>query len=228
MNKRPLLIAGVALAAVTGWIYSDPGTGNRAVASQPPEQTRPAQQQDDLLAERTKGSADAPMTMYEAADFQCPACLVFFDSTLPALEEEYINTGKLKLVFLNFPIPQLHPNAPAAHEFAMCAARQQKFWLIHDYLYNTQEIWAPLSDPAGYFMGLADSAGLDREPLRSCLSSGEASSMIGAEARMAFDAGVQSTPSLILEGGLIRGAAPMHALRPLLDSIYAVRTAEQR
>ncbi len=226
--KRGLVVtvavAAFGAAALSGWIYaSSPG---RSVESDAQSSERSGGQQDALLAARTKGSIDAPMTMFEVGDFQCPACRIFFTETLPRLQEEYISTGKLKLVFINFPIPQSHPNAPAAHEFAMCAAHQDKFWPVHDLLYENQDAWAPLPDPATYFMGLADSAGVERGELQRCLESGTVRSLVGAEARMAFDAGVTSTPSLILEGGVIRGAAPIEALRPILDSIFLARTEE--
>ena len=110
--KRGLVVtvavAAFGAAALSGWIYaSSPG---RSVESSAQSSERSAGQQDALLAARTKGSVDAPMTMFEVGDFQCPACRIFFTETLPKLQEEYISTGKLKLVFINFPIPQSHPN----------------------------------------------------------------------------------------------------------------------
>jgi protein-disulfide isomerase len=195
----------------------------------PENPTSPRQhfRQGDLSDARTKGSADAPLTLYEFADFQCPACLILFDSTISHLDEEYLATGKLKIVFFNFPIPELHSNANAAHEFAMCAAAQDRFWPVHDLLFNHQESWAPLEDPAPYFEMLADSAGLNSDSLAACLESGELRAIIERERNAAARAGIRSTPSLVLEGGLIEGAVPLPALRGILDSIYADRTTGQ-
>jgi protein-disulfide isomerase len=179
-----------------------------------------------LLAERTKGAADAPITIIEASDFQCPWCRRFWAETLPALDSAYIETGKAKLIFLNLPIPQLHPNAPAAHEFAMCAAMQNHFWRVHDLLYGNQDAWAPLKDPEPYFRLLADSAGLDRSKLQTCFQTGAVRRLIQQEVEMNERGGIRSTPSFIIENGLLQGAQPFEVWRPILDSIFAAKTGK--
>jgi len=183
-------------------------------------------QSDELmLAARTKGSDRAPIVIYEVSDFQCPYCRQFWEETLPALEREYINTGKARLTFLNFPIPQLHPNAQAAHEAAMCAALQDRFWRMHDLLYQHQASWARLPDPLPYFLGLADSARVDRDSVETCLKGGRIRQLVQGEAQASWNAGVRSTPSFIVQGLLLAGSAPIAEFRPILDSIYTARTA---
>lgn len=179
---------------------------------------------DRSIAARTLGAQNAAITVYEVSDFQCPYCRDFFESTLPAVKQEFVNTGKLRIVFVNFPIPQLHPNAPSAHEFALCAADQGKFWPIHDLLYHHQNDWAKLPDPRPYFFGLADSAHLANAQLRSCLMGGTARELLQADVQAAARAGVHSTPSFIINGGLLSGAVPMKDLRPILDSVYRAAT----
>ena len=185
------------------------------------------QQQTGMLAQRTKGSPDAPLTVFEISDFQCPYCRAFWEETLPAMEREYIDSGKLKLVFVNLPLTQIHPNAAAAHEFAMCAAVQDRFWPVHDLLYRYQEQWARLSDPGPYFMELADSAGLAAGELRDCFNTGAVRGIVQQEVEMNFRSGVSSTPSFVVEGILVPGVAPIEAWRPLLDSLYAAKTQGQ-
>jgi len=180
-----------------------------------------------MLAARTKGSSQAPIVIYEVSDFQCPFCRQFWEETLPALEREYINTGKARLTFLNFPIPQLHANAQAAHETAMCAAQQDKFWRMHDLLYQHQEAWARLPDPGPYFLGLADSARADREAVETCLGAGRIRQLVQGETQASWNAGVRSTPSFIVQGLLLAGSAPIGDFRPILDSIYAARTTRR-
>ncbi len=102
----------------------------------------------DPLAGRTRGSARAPVTVYEMSDFQCPYCRRFALETFPALDAAYIATGKVRWVFINFPLTSIHPNALAAAELAICAAQQDAFWRVHDLLYKYQDIWAPLKEPA--------------------------------------------------------------------------------
>ena len=75
------------------------------------------------LAPRTRGAATAPITVYEMSDFQCPYCRRFALNTFPDLDREYIATGKVRWVFINFPLTMIHPNAAAAAEVAMCAAK---------------------------------------------------------------------------------------------------------
>src|SRR5690348_10355143 len=100
--------------------------------------------QSDPIAARTKGRSDAPITIYEMSDFQCPYCRQFALETLPLLERDYIATGKVRMVFINFPLTNVHKNAIVAAEVAMCAAQQQRFWPMHDLLFRHQPEWAQL------------------------------------------------------------------------------------
>ena len=98
-----------------------------------------AQTPDDLREARTRGSATAPVTMYIMSDFECPYCGDFARGTFQTIEREYVETGRMKVVFVNFPLTSIHPNAEPAAEVAMCAARQNKFWAMHDLLFRHQE-----------------------------------------------------------------------------------------
>jgi len=173
---------------------------------------------------RAKGRADAPVTVYEMADFQCPACRLFALETMPTLDREYIRTGKVRWVFINFPLTSIHPNAVAAAEVAMCAARQGKFWEMHDVLFQRQPEWQARADPEPYLVALSDSAGVDRGPLLECLTAQATRSEVESDAQRAYRAGARSTPSFYIEGGLLRGAAPVAVFRQVLDSVYRVRT----
>ena len=125
-------------------------------------------------------------------------CREFYRVVLPDIEREYIATGKIKLTFVNLPIPQLHPNSPAAHEFAMCAAEQDKFWPVHDLLYQHQAAWSPLESPRELFTIFADSAGLDLEALDGCFDTGATRWIVEQEAQsVAQQANITSTPSFM-------------------------------
>jgi protein-disulfide isomerase len=126
--------------------------------------------QHDPLAARTKGRSNAPITVYEMADFQCPACRDFALTTLPAIERDFIRTGKVRWVFVNFPLTQIHRNAIAAAQVAMCAGRQNRFWAMHDALYQRQPQWASLDQPWPALISLADSAGVQHDLLVTCLN----------------------------------------------------------
>lgn len=184
-----------------------------------------ALRQDDTIAMRAKGSATAPVTVYEISDFQCPYCAQFWRETLPALEREYIAPGKVRLVFVNFPLP-MHPNAEPAAELAMCAARQNKFWAVHDLLYRHQARWEGLQEPGVFFLSLGDSAGANRDSLVACVRSGASRSLVRSDAEGAYRSGARSTPTFYIEGGLLVGAQPIEVFRSVLDSI--IRSKENR
>lgn len=184
-----------------------------------------ADQDGDLLLDaRTRGSPTAPITIYEVSDFQCPWCRKFWEETQPVLEREYVQTGKVRFIFINFPVPQIHPNAAAAHEHAMCAAQQGRFWPMHDLLFSHQATWAEPGDPGPALGALADSAQVERGALAACLAAGKVRALVAGERQATAQAGVRSTPSFIVNGALLAGHAPIDDWRPILDSIYAVVT----
>ena len=185
----------------------------------------PAYPQRDPLASRAKGRPDAPVTVYEMSDFQCPYCRAFTLNTLPALEREYVQPGKVRFVFINLPLTSTHAHALAAAEVAMCAARQNRFWPVHDLLFRRQPQWADLADAGPYLLALGDSAGLDHKRLAQCVSSKATEPEIKADAARAARAGANRTPTFYVEGGLLEGAAPVEVFRQVLDSIYRSKTA---
>lgn len=222
-----VVVGVVAVAGVSWTVVSRGGEGKpppheaRSADSAP---QRTSQSPNLLLAARTKGAPTAPITVYEVSDFQCPYCRQFWETTLPAIDREYIRTGKIRFTFLNLPLTQIHANAAAAHELAMCAARQDRFWPIHDLLYRNQQQWAGLQDPSRYLIGLADSAVIAHDSLSACFEQGSVRGLIQAEAEMNWRAGIRSTPSFVIEGAVLQGAAPIDVWRPILDSVYAEKT----
>jgi protein-disulfide isomerase len=176
------------------------------------------------LDSRSKGSAKAPVTVYEMSDFQCPYCRQFAIETFPQLERDYIKTGKVRWVFINFPLTNIHEHASAAAQLGVCAAQQHGFWQVHDLLYKYQESWAPVKEPGPFFVSLADSAKLSKAALLSCLDSPETLNSVRADAEGAARSGATSTPTFYIEGGLLEGALPVKIFRQVLDSVYEVKT----
>jgi len=183
----------------------------------------PAAASAQELSARTKGRADAPVTVYEMSDFQCPFCRRFWMETFPVIEREYINTGKVRWIFINFPIAQIHPNAVPAAEFAMCAAKQGKFWPAHDRIYETQPEWAPLPDAGPFFAAMIGPLGLNRTQMLGCLERSETLPLIRSDAQGSVRSGAGSTPSFYIEGGMMAGAQPTAVFRRVLDSVVAVK-----
>jgi protein-disulfide isomerase len=225
-----LVLIGIGVAAMAtrkGRQGAGDGTASPPVPATPgPGLPLAVDQEPDLLIPaRTKGDSAAPITIYEVADFQCPACREFWKETLPGLEREYIRTGKARIVFINFPIASIHRNAIAAHVVAMCAAQHGRFWTMHDLLYEQQLEWGQLADPQPLFRRLGAQAGLSADALQSCETTGRARFLVDAETETLARAGVRSTPSFIVQGALLAGAAPLAVWRPILDSIYAAVAA---
>ncbi|HET9150739.1 MAG TPA: thioredoxin domain-containing protein [Gemmatimonadales bacterium] len=209
-----LALAGIALTAAVRARPDAPDTG-----------TGLAQDTAQAADPRALGRRDAPVTIYEMSDFQCPFCRRHALETFPILEREYIATGKVRYVFINFPISQLHPNAEAAAELGLCAARQGKFWPLHDLLFRKQEAWAPLKEPGPYLLGLADSVGLDHPLTVTCLAESAIRRAVEEEAQASMRAGATATPSFYIEGGLLVGAQPIQVFRTILDSIVASKAS---
>jgi protein-disulfide isomerase len=234
LNRTRLAAGGVLVVAAlgAGLIARRSRIGPLAATPVPAADTAPLQPTgpQDRLAARTKGSSTAPITVYEIADFQCPACRTFWQETMPALEREYVTPGKVRVIFLNLPLQEIHPNAAAAHQFAMCAAEQGKFWRIHDHLFERQETWARMDDPSPLFLSMADSAGLARDRLDACLVDESVKTVVLQEREGVMRAGVRSTPSFIIQAGMDRGlfpgAVPIEAWRPILDSLFKATTGK--
>lgn len=218
------LASALILAAALGGFFVARSTGSTPPKAASPSDSAAPAANDPLLDARTKGSPEAPITILEIADFQCPACRVFWEETLPLLQREYVEPGKVRMVFVNLPLVQIHRNAAAAHEFAMCAAAQDRFWPVHDMLFDQQSVWAALDDPSAYFFSVASATGLDADSVDACVTDGRMRNLIMQEAEGVVRAGVQSTPSFVIEGGLLAGAVPIEGWRPILDSIYGAKT----
>ncbi len=175
----------------------------------------------DPLAGRVKGSPTAPVTVYEMSDFQCPYCRQFALETFPVLDSAYVATGKVRWAFINFPLTSIHQNAVAAAEIALCAAKQDKFWPVHDLLYRHQDVWAPLKEPAAFLLSLADSAHLSKPAMLACAKATATDQEVRADAEGASRTGAGSTPTFYIEGGLLVGAQSLPVFRHVLDSVVA-------
>jgi protein-disulfide isomerase len=217
MPSSRVFLASVVVLLLAGGAVALTAAHRRTPA--PPVEAAPAQD-DALLRQRTRGSATATLTVYEMSDFQCPYCRRQAVEVLPIIDREYIAKGQVRWIFLNLPLTQIHPNAVPAAEFAMCAARIDRFWPVHDLLFTYQDKWAPLKDPGAFLMSLADSAGIPRDSMIGCLENHTMLNLVRSEAEGANKSGVTRTPTVYIEGvGMLRGSAPIEAWRAVLDSL---------
>ncbi len=163
---------------------------------------------DDVI----KGDPNAPVTIVEWSDFECPFCARFYSQTLKQIEEQYINTGKVKLVYRDFPL-SFHPNAQKAAEASECAKDQDKFWEMHDLLFESG-----VSGGVASFKQYAAQLGLNTATFNSCLDSGEKAAEVQADMRAGTAAGVRGTPGFIINGQLISGAQPFPAFQQAIEA----------
>ena len=127
--------------------------------------------------------------------------------TIPQIKKNYIDTGKVRYIFRDFPL-SFHPNAQKAAEAAHCAGAQGAYMAMHDKLFSAQSDWSGLAEVNDTFAGYAGDMGLDVAAFRACLESGQFAAQIAQEVQEGQAAGVGGTPSFLINGQLIVGAYP--------------------
>lgn len=173
-----------------------------------------------------KGAANAKVTIVEFSDYQCPFCARFHNNTLPQIQKEYIDTGKVRHVFRNMPLEAIHPQAFKAHEAALCAGDQGKYWQMHDQLFANQRALAPEA-----LVGHAKAAGLDGAAFQQCLSSGKNAGRIREDLAEAERLGLSGTPAFLIgvsgpDGKVktvkfVNGAQPYSNFKAAIDAALA-------
>jgi protein-disulfide isomerase len=172
-------------------------------------------------ASRFKGVESAPITLIEVSDFQCPYCRQFFEQTYRQLDSAYIRTGKVKLAFIHYPLPN-HGQAFAASKAALCAGAQGKFWELHDRLFATQREWTGQPDAPQRFARMAAAAGVNAQQYRDCVDNDRVSSIIVNDIMRASGGGVQGTPTFIFNGQkALSGALTFEQVKAELDALLA-------
>ena len=172
----------------------------------------------NMAGDEYRGNTDAKVTVIEFSDFQCPFCKQHVEETQPALDKEFVDTGKVMWVFKHFPL-SIHPQAPAAGAAAECAADQGKFWEMHEALFANQDKWT-VDDPNPAFEELAKEVGLDAEKFTACLDDGKAAERVTSDMSEGAPF-VQGTPTFIVlyngEGQIIPGALPLDTFKQVLQ-----------
>jgi protein-disulfide isomerase len=135
------------------------------------------------------GKRDAPVTVVEFSDYQCPFCARHFAQTFRAIKSEYIDTGKVRYVFRDFPLESIHPQARKAAEAAHCAGAQGKYWEMHDMLFRNQG--ALMTDNLKDF---ARTLGLDTDAFNACLDQDKHAETVARHLAAGCAAGVTGTP----------------------------------
>ncbi len=217
--------AGALALAIVGWnvvssIFDETARTSAAVEIE----FETPQELLELAQPVVLGNPDAPVTLMEFGDYQCPACQNFFRQAKPILDVSYIEPGRVKFEFYDFPLEGTHPNAFLAARAARCAGDQDRYWDYHDRLFQNQIAWSVEADPAGVLTGYADDLGLDRGEFRSCLRSDRHADVVVANQMLGIQLGAQSTPTVMLNTGDGRATWIDNwttNLRPVLEAALA-------
>ena len=159
-----------------------------------------------------KGKPDAPVTIIEFSDFQCPFCAKFYQEAYPQIIKEYVDTGKVKLVYRDYPLG-FHPNAQKAAEASECAHEQNKFWEMHDKLFENQESLSEVN-----YKKWATELGMDSNKFNDCLDTGKYEEEVQKDLQAGSDAGVSGTPGFFVNHQIISGAVPFAVFKEVIDA----------
>jgi protein-disulfide isomerase len=155
------------------------------------------------------GPADAPVVIVEFSDFQCPFC----SRVVPTLDRILDTYGdKVRLVFRQFPLHRIHPEAQKAAEASLCARDQGKFWEMHDAMFADQRALA-----VAQLKETAAEVGLDADSFAECLDSGRYEEQVDQDLQAGVEAGVSGTPALFVNGRFLSGAQPYDEIAKLID-----------
>lgn len=171
-----------------------------------------AEQQVDVASDDdpARGPDDAKVTIVEFSDFQCPFCKKYVDETLPLVASTY--SSKVRYVFRDFPIDQLHPQATQAAEAAACAADQGKFWEYHDVLFQNQGALDVAS-----LKGYAGKLGLDQATFDACVDSKKHAEEVQADFSDGRANDVTGTPTFFINGRKVVGAQSFATMQKIID-----------
>jgi protein-disulfide isomerase len=198
--------------------------------AQPPIQ--PVDLELNLANSPAKGDQAAPVVLVEFSDYQCPFCGRAFENTFPEIDKHYIQTGKVKYVFRDFPLDSIHKDAAKASEAARCAGDQGKYWEMHDQLFAHRKALGLAKLP-----GYAQTIGLDMPTFQACLDSGNYAEAVRQDLQDGQKAGVRGTPTFFLgraNGNTstvkatqrLRGAQAYSNFKKAIDTLLAAKSKE--
>jgi protein-disulfide isomerase len=206
------LVAVLGLGAL-GYVASRPKVTSAAIDPNLP----PMKAEGYVL-----GSPNAPLEVIEFADFECPGCGQFATLTEPDVRTNLVNTGKVRIRFMDYPLP-MHKNTWDASLAAACANDQGKFWEMHDVIFQYQDRWngETTSRPRSVLADLAKGVGLDMSKYDACMDADTHRAKVQAHLQEAERLQVTQTPTFIIGGRKIPGAIPYDTFKKIVDEELA-------
>lgn len=219
-----LLIAFLVIGYLLGQLQAGTGStllGNNDAAPSAPNAAAPSAPGEPVFAEvdngnlPAKGDENAPVTIVEFSDFECPFCGQFYTQSLPQILEEYVDTGKAKIYYRHLPL-SFHPQARPAALASECANEQGSFWEYHDILFdNNSAISTATTDT---YVGWATELGLNAGQFETCLTSEKYAENVDGDSAAAAAAGASGTPTFYINGQQVVGAQPFASFKAIIDA----------
>jgi protein-disulfide isomerase len=208
------LVAVVGIAALSWAITKPKETASRIDPSLPPMKA-----QGYVL-----GSPSAPIEVIEFADFECPGCGQFATLTEPDVRARLVNTGQIRIRYLDYPLP-IHKNTWDASLAAACANDQGKFWEMHDVIFANQDKWngEATKRPRGPLGDLAKGIGLDMSKYDACMDAETHRAQIQGNLAEAERRQINQTPTFIIGGKVYPGALPFDQFKQLVEAEIAAK-----
>ena len=192
---------------------SKPEEPSPAPEPTPTAPTAPVQRIEvDIGDSPVLGSKNAPVTIIEFSDFECPFCARWYTNTKGQLDEQYIKTGKVKLVYMHYPL-NFHPQAMPAALASECAYEQGKFWEFHDLIFENQQAIGEAN-----YKKWAGELGLDQGQFDDCYDSRKYEADVQDDFSKGQGAGIRGTPGFLVNGRLVSGAQPFQVFQAAIEA----------
>lgn len=215
MSNRFLIILGVLILGFVGFlVYQNNDDSNSATGGE-----------EVQASQHTQGAGTANVTLVEYGDFQCPSCAQFYP-IVNEVKKEY--GDRITFQFRHFPLTQIHQNAMAAHRAAEAAAKQDKFWEMHDILYERQNLWGQSQNAAGIMEDYATELGMNVEQFKADFQSSEVNAIINADLKEGQDLKVSGTPTFVINGEVVELPEPsLDGFKQLIDEAIAANSNQE-
>lgn len=211
-----LAVLAFAAGVLLGYIVwgADSPAATTQTANQPAAQPDPYKRYDVPTENAYAiGPVDAPITIVEFSDYQCPYCRRWHEQVYEPLLAAY--PGKIRFVYRHLPLASIHPDATSAAEAAMCAGEQDAFWLFHEKLFSGESLGNRV------YVQYARDLGLNMNTFESCVNDRKYQQAVDQDLNLAIDLGLRSTPTFFVNGLMIVGAQPLDFFRNVIDKELA-------
>jgi protein-disulfide isomerase len=212
-----IIIAVVAIGGIGGLTYASTRSGAGPVASQYDSTLAPVKSEGYAI-----GNPSAPVEVTEFGDFECPACGAFATITEPDVRKNFVETGKIRWRFIDFPL-NMHLNTWNASRAAACADEQGKFWAYHDLLYATQDRWngETTHNPDKIMKQLGQQIGLNTDQFDKCVDTKATQAKIQAHLKLGNDRQIEQTPTFFIGGTRVAGELTYDQIAQYINTALA-------